>query len=361
MAMTRPWLCFLVAALRSRRRKRTVYKLHCRCLYGHASTVSLLLDRGAAIEAKDNDGSTSLMASAAYGHASTVSLLLDRGAAIEAKEKDGATSLIAAAALGHALIVSLLLDRGAVFAGPLAWRVLRANLAPDRTAILRLLLDKHAPLAARYVRGLVSDARSDGHYATVALLLSRYAAILPPTCYACGDGGAKLSCARCKVATYCSAACQRVDWSAGGHKSRCVAVAVAVGVTAGSVSAVTDGSESVIGAGRVGGASASSSGSGTGAGRAWASNAPDAVSAVCGSAGSSGSAPARAAPSRLSNAPDSASASASAPPAAAVSEHDAPSNAPDGELTAAAAAPVQAAPSDKSRAPSNAPDYIAPL
>ena len=127
-----------------------------------------------------------------------------------------------------------------------------------------------------------------------------------------------------------------------------------------TVSPPSGGSESTIGAGRVGGASASSSGSGTGAGRARASNAPDAVSGVCRLCWLCRSAPARAAPSQLSNAPDSASASASASPAAAAAEHDAPSNAPDGELTPAGAALAQAA-QREIRAPSNAPDYTESL
>ena len=38
-------------------------------------------------------------------------------------------------------------------------------------------------------------------------------------CLQCPDAGKK--CAKCKVATYCSKACQRQDWKIGGHKSDC--------------------------------------------------------------------------------------------------------------------------------------------
>eukprot|EP01035_Chromulina_nebulosa_P069312 gene69312-biopygen15067 len=87
--------------------------LHWAAGYGHAVTVTLLLDRGADIEAKDENGWTALHDAAGNGHAATVTLLLDRGADIEAKNEDGSTTLHDAAGNGHAATVTLLLDRGA--------------------------------------------------------------------------------------------------------------------------------------------------------------------------------------------------------------------------------------------------------
>ncbi len=53
------------------------------------------LNRGIAIEAKDQDGWTTLLRAAYRGHKAVVQLLLDRGAAIEAKDSqrlDGAVA-----------------------------------------------------------------------------------------------------------------------------------------------------------------------------------------------------------------------------------------------------------------------------
>ena len=53
---------------------------------GHSSTVFMLLDRGADVNAKNN-GTTACMIASKKGHSSIVSMLLDRGADINAKVK----------------------------------------------------------------------------------------------------------------------------------------------------------------------------------------------------------------------------------------------------------------------------------
>ncbi len=63
------------------------------------------------------------------------------------------------------------------------------------------------------------------------ILAQHDATMAPPgglTCDACVAGGVKLSvCARCKLAWYCSEACQRAAWRGpGGHKERCKAPGV---------------------------------------------------------------------------------------------------------------------------------------
>ncbi|KAA0166638.1 hypothetical protein FNF27_07469 [Cafeteria roenbergensis] len=64
---------------------------------GHESTVGLLLDRGADVEAREEDGWTAVMVAASNGHESTVELLLDRGADVTATNADGETALCVAA------------------------------------------------------------------------------------------------------------------------------------------------------------------------------------------------------------------------------------------------------------------------
>jgi ankyrin repeat protein len=87
--------------------------LHLAAAKGHGSTVNLLLDRDANIDAKDQDNSTPLHLAAAKGHDSTVNLLLDAGADIDAKDQDNSTPLHLAAMNQHKQVVMLLIKRGA--------------------------------------------------------------------------------------------------------------------------------------------------------------------------------------------------------------------------------------------------------
>jgi ankyrin repeat protein len=80
---------------------------------GHVAVVKLLLEKGAAIEAKADDGCTPLSIAAFNGHADLVALLLERGAAIEGKHKDSVTPLEMAAQQGHLEVVRRLLEKGA--------------------------------------------------------------------------------------------------------------------------------------------------------------------------------------------------------------------------------------------------------
>jgi ankyrin repeat protein len=76
-------------------------------------TVMSLVDNGADINAKDEDGHTALIVAAKNGHTEIVNLLLNRGADINAKDKDGETALIKAAFNGHTEIVTTLIELGA--------------------------------------------------------------------------------------------------------------------------------------------------------------------------------------------------------------------------------------------------------
>lgn len=57
------------------------------------TVVTLLIDRGAAIDAADNRGRTALMIATELGHAAIVDLLIDRGADTSPRDKDGKTAL----------------------------------------------------------------------------------------------------------------------------------------------------------------------------------------------------------------------------------------------------------------------------
>ena len=72
-----------------------------------------LLDRGAAVDARDREGMTALARSAQAGKTGIMRLLLDRGAGVEARSVNGSTPLFYAAEADRAEAVRLLLDRGA--------------------------------------------------------------------------------------------------------------------------------------------------------------------------------------------------------------------------------------------------------
>ena len=72
-----------------------------------------LLDRGAAIDAKDREGKTALAKAAEADKLPVIKLLLERGANVNARAVDGSTPLFYAAEQDRGAVVALLLERGA--------------------------------------------------------------------------------------------------------------------------------------------------------------------------------------------------------------------------------------------------------
>ncbi len=75
--------------------------------------IKCLLDRGAKIEAKDDNGNTALMLAAYNGKVDAIKILLDRGADIDAMNNVGETALARALSANQEEAVHLLLDRAA--------------------------------------------------------------------------------------------------------------------------------------------------------------------------------------------------------------------------------------------------------
>ncbi len=75
--------------------------------------VQALLDAGADVNAKDNNGETALIQAASTGHTETVQALLDAGADVDAEGAFEMTALMWAKRKGHTEIVELLKKAGA--------------------------------------------------------------------------------------------------------------------------------------------------------------------------------------------------------------------------------------------------------
>lgn len=81
---------------------------------GNAEAVRQFLDKyPSAIEETDNYGATALVQAAIAGVKETVSLLLERGASVDAECRNGVTALMWCAEAGHNEIIALLLEKGA--------------------------------------------------------------------------------------------------------------------------------------------------------------------------------------------------------------------------------------------------------
>eukprot|EP01035_Chromulina_nebulosa_P021987 gene21987-28462_t len=87
--------------------------LHRAAYNGHMTTVSLLLQQGADIQAKTNEGWTVLHEAAVNGHTAIVALILEQGADIGSMNNNGWTALHGAASSGHTTVVLLFLEQGA--------------------------------------------------------------------------------------------------------------------------------------------------------------------------------------------------------------------------------------------------------
>jgi ankyrin repeat protein len=75
--------------------------------------VKLLVEKGAELDSKDEDGQTPLLWAAFFGHEAVAKLLVEKGAELDSKNKDGLTPLFYAASRGREAVVKLLVEKGA--------------------------------------------------------------------------------------------------------------------------------------------------------------------------------------------------------------------------------------------------------
>ncbi|KAG5028600.1 hypothetical protein AAZX31_05G078300 [Glycine max] len=80
---------------------------------GEVRSIHKLLENGAGINGRDQNGWTSLHRASFKGRIDTVKLLVEKGAEVDAKDEEGYTALHCAAESGHADVTEFLVKRGA--------------------------------------------------------------------------------------------------------------------------------------------------------------------------------------------------------------------------------------------------------
>src|SRR4029079_16799488 len=140
---------------------------------GTEPVVSMLLDKGAAVDAAENRGVTSLIAAASVGDTAAATRLLEHGGNVNAvapgEGQKTATPLMGAAHNGDAELTRLLLARkadvnavspdndGTVKNGPVVFGTLTAlhlAVADASPTVVKLLLDAGASVDRRDARGM---------------------------------------------------------------------------------------------------------------------------------------------------------------------------------------------------------------
>ena len=130
-------------------RERTA--LHHAVRGGSASTVRILLEAGAEINAQQHGGQTALHAAALRGQTEIVRLLLDNGADVELRESYGRTPLLLVAReTGSVEMATILLDAGAEIDGRDRFESTSLNLAAWRgfAGLVDLFLERGADVPA---------------------------------------------------------------------------------------------------------------------------------------------------------------------------------------------------------------------
>lgn len=117
---------------------------------GHDEIVQLLLDHGAEINDLGGNYGGALQGASLQGHYSTVQLLLDRGADVNARGGNYDTALQKASSLGYDHIVQNLLDHGADVnaSGGFSGNALRGAIGRGYDRIVQILLDHGADVNA---------------------------------------------------------------------------------------------------------------------------------------------------------------------------------------------------------------------
>ncbi len=143
-------------------------------MWGNEGVTRLLLDNGARINEKDEQGNSSLIYASQFGHVEVIRLLLAGGAQINDMNNDGKSALYNASILGYDDIVEMLIEAKAnvnlrTNVGDTA---LIAAASWGQLEVVKRLLDAGADKTVRNDKGktAIDIAREKRHNQIVALL-----------------------------------------------------------------------------------------------------------------------------------------------------------------------------------------------
>ena len=155
--------------------------LHDAARKNDVATATLLIERGAAVNAKNGWGETPLHDAARKNAVETATLLLERGAAVNAKDQWGYTPLHLAAIKNAVATATLLVERGAAVNAKNKWGSTPLHRAADSNAVATatLLVERGAAVNAKNDDGdtPLHDAARKNAVETATLLLERGAAV----------------------------------------------------------------------------------------------------------------------------------------------------------------------------------------
>jgi len=143
---------------------------------GDTAAVQQLLQQGANVNAKDNNGMTALLEAAYTGNVDIARLLVEKGANLDAYNRDGLTALLFAGRQGHIGVVKLLLENGANtnVKDDNGYTALMFAAVNGDVGVLNLLIDKGAALEAKNTNGntaLMMSATAAHHIEVVRALI----------------------------------------------------------------------------------------------------------------------------------------------------------------------------------------------
>jgi len=149
--------------------------------HGNTEIAKLLIEKAADINAKDNEGKTALMWASFYGKTETAELLIEKGADINIKDNEGDTALMVAGSNGEIKTVKLLIEKGADIhekdkkgKTTLIWAILMGE-----SEIAKFLIEKGADVNAKDNEGKTAlmSASFYGNTEIVKLLIEKGADI----------------------------------------------------------------------------------------------------------------------------------------------------------------------------------------
>jgi hypothetical protein len=154
--------------------------LHCAARQNHKELAQLLLKEGAPVnardEAGDHKGNSPLIWAACNENTEMIKILLEGGANIEHKDDDGYTALHWAASCNETEVVHLLLDNKAIIDATTDAKDTPLHIAAERghEDTVKLLLERGANYHLRNADGLTASDEAEDEYPKLAHLIPKY-------------------------------------------------------------------------------------------------------------------------------------------------------------------------------------------